>query len=443
MNDQKYVAAIEISSSKIIGAVGRIDSSRRLTILAVEQEECLDIVRYGIIQNLEEVSLRVQRIIGKLNRNKLVSPREITGVFVGLSGRSMQSVSSDVKILFPEQTEITDEVLDRLREDALTNSAIHSRSVVDVIPRSYVVDKMETKSPKGSIGRSVSAIYDIIVCRQELTQNLKRALVDKVGLSINKFIVTPVAAGNLILTDEEKRLGCMLVDFGAETTTVCIYCKGSLNYYATIPLGGRNITRDITSLSVLEERAEDIKKNSANARRENQSALNISGLKLSDVSDLVAARAEEIVTNVIQQITYAGLNEKDLPAGIICIGAGSNLRGIMELIENQSGLNARMGHLPSNIEAIDLKGKKLEAIQVASILYAGAGAGDYNCLELPPMEEDPTNIYDTESGRSYDPNENVEHSERRPKKGGFMENMRNKFSKFFAPPTDEDESELD
>lgn len=439
MDEQRYIAAIEIGSSKIIGAVGRIDASRRLTILAVEQEECLDIVRYGIIQNLEEVSVIVNRIIDRLNRNKLVAPREITSVFVGLSGRSMQSISTNVKILYPEQIEITEEVLRRLREDALSNSALHSKKVVDVIPRTYIVDKMETKSPKGSLGRSVSAIFDIIVCRQELINNLSRTLEDKVGLRVDKFVVTPLATANLILTDEEKRLGCMLVDFGAETTSVCIYVKGGLNYYATIPLGGRNITRDITSLSVLEERAEDIKKNSANARKDKPSQLSVSGIKLSDVSDLVAARAEEIVTNVIQQISYAGLSEKELAAGIICVGAGSNMRGILELLENQSGLNARMGHLPSAVETVELKGKKFEALQVVSILYAGGVSTDVSCLELPDLDD--AGNYPSEGEEGDDDFKSP--SKGGGKKNGFFDSMRNRFSRFFAPPVDEEESELD
>lgn len=441
MNGKEYIAAIEISSSKIIGAVGVVETSGKLKVLAVEQEECVDIVRYGIIQNLEEVSLRVTRIIEKLNRNKMVAPRTIKGVFVGLSGRSMHSVASDVKILFPEQTEISGEILRRLREDALSNASLQNHTVVDVIPRSYVVDKLETRSPKGSIGSSISAIYDIIVCRRELTQNLTRTLVDKVGLKIKKFIVTPVASANLILTDEEKRLGCMLVDFGAETTTVCIYKNGSLRYYSTIPLGGRNITRDITSLSVLEERAEEIKRTSGKAVSESHSTLNVSGIKLSDVSDLVVARAEEIVANVIQQIFYAGLEEKDLPAGIICIGAGSNLGSLLELVESQSGLTARLGHLSAKIDASDIRMKRLEAIQVSAILAAGAQSDDAECLELPPVEESDPGNYRIDDEDDVDDYERPERHPRR--RNSFFDKMRNRISGMFAPPGDDEESALD
>lgn len=64
------------------------------------------------------------------------------------------------------------------------------------------------------------------------------------------------AIADLVLTSDEKKLGCMLVDFGAETTTVSMYKNGTLRYFETLPLGSRNITRDIMSLNHTEENAE-------------------------------------------------------------------------------------------------------------------------------------------------------------------------------------------
>ena len=40
--EQKYIVAIEIGSSKIKGAIGSIDETGTLTVLAVEEEKVLD-----------------------------------------------------------------------------------------------------------------------------------------------------------------------------------------------------------------------------------------------------------------------------------------------------------------------------------------------------------------------------------------------------------------
>lgn len=433
--NETYIAALEIGSSKITGAVGLYQPDHTLKVLAAEQEESRDSVRYGIIQNPEEVASRVMRIIDRLEDNPAVAPRKITGVFVGLSGRSMHSVFSDVKLIFPEDTEFTGEMLKRLREDARAISLESNQEILATVARSYHIDGLETVSPKGAMGKSIDAVYDVIVGRSELKRNIHRALAERTDLKIKELVITHLAAADIVLSDEEKRLGCMFVDFGAETTSVSIYRKGALCYYATLPLGGRNITRDLTTLSILEEKAEEIKCESGRAiARENPSTLNLNGIKLSDVSNLIVARAEEIVANVVQQISYAGLKEKDLPAGIVCIGAGAHLNGLLELVENQSGLNARYGHLPSYIQALDPRAKRHDTIQAAAILYAGAHTPGAECLEMPAVEEPETDDTPAPAAPQPEPTEG--------KVGKFFRGISSKFSNFFASPTDDD-SELE
>ena len=84
-------------------------------------------------------------------------------------------------------------------------------------------------------------------------------------MKIQDYIVRPLAEAALVLTDDERRLGCMFVDFGAETTTVAIFKNDAPAYLVTLPMGSRNITIDLTSLNYIEERAEEIKRISGNA----------------------------------------------------------------------------------------------------------------------------------------------------------------------------------
>lgn len=144
-----------------------------------------------------------------------------------------------------------------------------------------------------------------------LKRNITRVIKDKLGIDALGFVVTSLATGHLILTDQEKALGCMMVDMGAETTTVSIYRHKALCYLATLPFGGRHITRDLQSLSLLEERAEEIKITSGCAiAPDNPSTLNLNGIKVADVINLTVARSEEIVANITEQIAYAQLKEK-------------------------------------------------------------------------------------------------------------------------------------
>lgn len=435
MSDDKYIAAIEISSSKIIAAVGRASSDGELEVLAIEHEKALEAVRFGIIQNLEETSVRVRRIIDKLERRTGIAPKKIAGLIAGLSGRSLRSIMAEVSMNLPDDTEITDDILERLREEAKRKAIDNTLEVVDVVPRIYKVGKTETHSPKGTVGNYIQATFDLIVCRPELKRNLKRTIPDKTGIRIEGFVVTALAAGHLILTPDEKRLGCMLVDMGAETTTVTIFRKGSLRYYATLPLGGRNITKDIVSLHVLEENAEDIKITSGNAiQRDTPSTLNLNGVRLSDVSNIVVARAEEIVANVIEQISYAGLKESDLPGGIICIGGGSRLQGITELLGQQSNLPVRRGKLPNYVTVDPSLATAYDIEEITSVMYAGATLGHCECLQEPQKLELPPNGTVEIPEQEEEPVE--EPRKKRKERSRFMDGLSRTIASIFSGPVD-------
>lgn len=441
MNDDRYVAAIEISSSKIIAAVGRMHSDGSLEVIAVDQERGVDSVRYGQIQNLEETSTRIMRVIDRLQRRQSVAPRIISGLYVGLSGRSLRNIRTEVSVSLPDETEINDDILRRLREQALETAIDSSLEVVDAIPRVYYVGKSETHSPKGAIGNGIRAVFDLIVCRPELRRNLTRTIDDKVGIEVKGYVVTALSAAQVILTSEEKRLGCMLVDMGAETTTVSIYKDGSLRYFATLPLGGRNITRDIITLSVLEERAEEIKVSMGNALPQ-PSTINMNGIKMSDINNLTVARAEEIVANIVEQVKYAGMKDSDLPAGIICIGGGIRLNGMVDLLSRQSGMRVNRGKLPGYITVDDAKGTSLEIQQVASVLYSGASGSTDECLEQPGANELPVTGEGNEEENTEEENRRLNaRRERENARSKFWQKVQERVSNIFRTPG-EDDSDL-
>ena len=436
MNEQRYVAAMEISSSKIIASVGKMHSDGTLGIIATEQVHGTESVRYGIIQNLEETSMRINRVLDMLQRKPAVAPREITGVYVGLSGRSLRSIRTEVELNLADDTEITDEIVERLREQALETAIDSSLKVVDAIPRIYYVGTAETLSPKGAIGNKIRAVFDLVVCRPEIIRNLQRTLQDKIGLDIKGFVVTALATAQVILSSEEKRLGCMLVDMGAETTTVTIYKNGGMIYYATLPMGGRTITQDLTTLNMLEERAEEMKISMGNAMaRDTSPSLNVHGIKTSDVNNYITARAEEIVANIVEQIKYAGLQDSDLPAGIVCIGGGSKLNGMTDLLAKQTDLTVRKGKLPHYIHLEETLSPSSEIIQVASILYSGASESDDECLEIPGENELPVTGEGNPDERGTDTEQKrKEHGQR----NGIFGSIRNRVANFFAGSEDDD-----
>lgn len=390
MDNERYVAAIEIGSSKIIAAIGRTDGTQ-LDIIAAEQAVGSETVRFGIIQNAEEAATRIQAILDRLENRAEVSPRKIKRLYVGIAGRSMRSLCRETNLSLPDEaSEVTSEDLQALDRQARESAVDASLRVIDVRPRAWRVGNVTTQHPKGMIGSSVGATFDLIVCRSVLEQNLMRTISGKLGMEVADMVVAPIAAGHVLVSDQEKRLGCMLVDIGAETTTVVIYKNGHMSYFATLPLGGRNITLDLTSLKMLEERADEIKRVSGNAiAPDGKSSLTIDGVKMTDVNNIVSARAEEIAANICEQIHYSGLEPGDLPGGIIAIGGGFRLKGMPELVSRTCNLNIRSGRLPEAVNLGDARATEQDLLQVGAILYTVASRTDSDCLETPVTEDLP------------------------------------------------------
>lgn len=438
MAKEKYIAALEISSSKVIGAVGIAGKSGQLEIIAVEQEKSSDTVRYGQIQNIEETYNLTNYVLERLERRSNISPREITGVYVGLSGRSLRSISINVSLSLPDDTDISEAIVDRLKTKALEADVDSSLEIVDAVPRIFKVGKTETDRPIGMVGNTISATYDLIVARPAIRSNLRRVLKDRLGLEIKGIMVTPLVTGAIALSDQEKKLGCMLVDIGAETTSVTIYTKGNLVYFATLPLGGRNITRDLMSLNELEEKAEEFKLNFGNAVAPiNPSQEKIGRHRMSQISELVVARSEEIVANIVEQISYAGLTDKDIPEGIVLCGGGSRLNGIMDLFIKFTSLKVRMASLPSSVRIADPMGQGLETLEIAAIMYAGSEMSDEDCLGLsatPQSDHTPDPVPETEE-------DDKQQRPQKPAKPGFFNKLGNAFGKMFTPIRDDDEGE--
>ena len=440
--NERYIAAIEVSSSKIVAAIGKTKGNGVLEIVAVEHESTVEGgVRYGIIQNLEETSMAVARIFSRLEQRQTISPRKIKGVIVGLGGRSLKNITKEVSLNLPEDTEINEEILQRLQEAAENSAIDNSLEVVDAVPRVFKIGNAETSSPKGMIGNHISGVYDLIVCRPELKKNIKRTIEDKLHLEVQGFVVTAMATGHLLLTPEEKRLGCMLVDIGAETTTVTIYQKGSLYYFATIPMGGRNISRDIASLGVVDSKAEEMKVTAGNAIAEsNNSTLTINQIKMSDISNIVVARSEEIVANIIEQLEYAGLKETDIPGGIVCFGGGFKLKGMRDLLQIHSDLPVRRGILPEYVKVEDSRANNVEIVEVASVLYAGATLTAKESLDAPEKEAMPVNgILPLEE--EHNESEKKKEQTVPAQKNAFMEGMKkigNRLGNLFGGPADDD-----
>lgn len=384
---ERYIVAIEIGSSKIRGAVAVADEAGMVDVIAAEEEKLIDSVRYGCIQNVD-VSNAISRVCERLEAYPRLKDATITGAYVGIGGKSLSSRIVEVSTTLPAEMEITSQLVADLKAKAEA-MVDDTRDVVDVVPVRFTVDNKTQNNPVGSYGQQLGARMATVSCIPQIKRMIRRVLSERLGLDINGYIVRPLAEAAMALTDDERRLGCMFVDFGAETTTVSIYKNGAPVYLVTLPMGSRNITIDLTSLNYIEERAEEIKRISGNAMpQEGIRRPGADGIDYTEVNNYVHARAAEIVQNILAQIEYAGLKAADLPGGIIIVGGGARLRGFNDLLGKQGKMKVRMGSVQGPVRISDGAIHPAETLDVISLLLAASKLPEAECVEFPSAEEE-------------------------------------------------------
>ena len=453
----QYIAALEIGSSKIVGAIAEKSPSGYVQINHLEVEKLVNSVRHGCIQNVENTKGAINNIIKKLeNRVDGV----IEEIYVGFSGRSLHSEPTEVNHNLDATVPITDDVLNRIIREA-GKDPIKNYETIDVVPRTYYVDKNETKNPSGQFGSNINIKLNLIVAKPTLKLNLERVMSG--GTRVKDYLVTPLVVADEILEASEKSLGCMLVDLGAETTTVSIYKDGSLVYLTTLPMGGRNITRDITTgLNILEDTAERVKKNISNPLDKNVEHVSIEGVSSSDAANYIVARTGELIANIKQQIQYAGVKTVDLH-NIVLIGGGAQLQGFARRLEDEVKLRVRIGTYPKSLNIVDHNINRAEYVQIFALLskasqiiprnhscvsrntYGDFEQEDYEYPRREEREEEQSFDYDKFRPEEIDPRAkraqpSTSHAEepQRRKKPSWIEKARKKLENMMNEPEDDE-----
>ena len=337
------IVAIELGSSKIAGAVGRKQSDGGLQVLAYASEPASGFVRRGVVYNIDQTAQCLSNLINCLEPE--LCNTTIEQVYVGVGGYTLHSEHNTVVRTFEEEARVTEEVVTDMEE---TNAAKQypGHDMLLMVSQEYKIGNNLLNNPVGVNCTQVEGNYLNILARTSVMQNTAKSF-EIAKINIAETSIPPLVAANVLLTENERRQGCVLVDFGADTTTLSIYKGGCLRFLTVIPMGGQNITRDLCSLQLDEQEAERIKcEYGLTAQGDGVITLGDNRtIALSKVQEVIEARFEEIILNVCQQIKASGYTEKQLMAGVVCCGGGINLKGFKEAIAKKAQLGkARLAY---------------------------------------------------------------------------------------------------
>ncbi len=347
-----YIAAIDIGTTKIVAIVGQKEQNSKINILGIGQTESKGVKR-GVVLNIEETSNAIQEAV---EQAQITSGKTFKEVYVGIAGQHIKSVKNrHSKYIQGHENEITQDDIDELIEDMHKIALEAGEEIIHVIPQNYIVDnETGVKNPVGMSGKKLEANFHIVIGQVASARNIKKCIT-RAGMEVRKLILEPLASSDAILTEDEKEAGVALVDIGGGSTDMAVYYDGIIRHTAVIPFGGNVVTKDIKEgFSILQRHAEKLKveygQSLADLASENKVVTipGISGREPKEISfkslaHIIQARMEEIIEAVEFEIENSGYRNK-LGAGIALTGGGALLKHLSQLINYKTGLDVRIGY---------------------------------------------------------------------------------------------------
>lgn len=355
MEQQEYAVGLDIGTTKIVAMIGRKNEYGKLEILGVGRSKSLGVHR-GVVNNITQTINSIQQAVSQA---EAVSGIKIKDVTVGIAGQHIRSLQhSDYITRADSEVVIDQDDIANLCNQVFKLVMLPGEEIIHVLPQEYKIDgQSDVKEPVGMYGGRLEANFHVVVGQVASIRNIYRC-VKSADLELKRITLEPLASADAVLSQEEKEAGVALIDIGGGTTDLAIFKDGIIRHTAVIPQGGNIITQDIKEgCSIIEKQAELLKTKFGSAwpgeNKENE-IVSIPGLRgrepkeitLKNLSKIIHARVIEILETVFVEIKNYGHDEpkKQLIAGVVLTGGGSQLKHIKQLAEYVTGMPSRIGY---------------------------------------------------------------------------------------------------
>ncbi|OGS17679.1 MAG: cell division protein FtsA, partial [Elusimicrobia bacterium RIFOXYA2_FULL_50_26] len=245
-------------------------------------------------------------------------------------------------------------------ENAKTIRLSPDREILHTIPQEFSLNHQRgVPNPVGMEGNFLEVDVHILIGSSSHLSNVYKAIA-QAGFEVVDPVYGLLAVGDLVVTQEEKELGCLLIDFGGLTTGLAVYSEGSIRFSKELQIGSDFITRDIshnlrTSLGTAQSIKEkygvamgSLLKDDSKVDYTAVDGRTVRSASRRQIVEIIQPRLDQIFVAIEQELRNANLSDTVVPGGIIITGGGSRLEGIVQATEQALSSSARLG-LPQDV----------------------------------------------------------------------------------------------
>jgi len=373
----KYLVGLDIGSTKTCVLLAELDGEQvRFLALGAAESKGL---RKGLIVNLDSTVSSIRRAVEEAES---VANVPVESAVIGVAGGHVRGVNSRGGVsLGPRPRDIEREDVKRAIDTARNIALPEDREVLHVLPHEFLVDAQTgIHDPIGMVGQRLEANVHIVTSSSSATQNLVTAA-NRAGILISDTVLEPLASAEACVTQDEKDLGCCLLDIGGGTTELVVYGGGVVRHTGGVAIGGDHFTNDLAvGLRTPIPEAERIKKRhgvAAASLMRTDDAIEIASVGdrpprtifTRMLTEIIEPRAQELLSMVADDLQRAGL-VKQIPAGFVLAGGGAQLNGLLEMVEDGFHLPGRVAEPKGILDLPEQVAVPEYATAVGLVLYA-------------------------------------------------------------------------
>ena len=216
---------IDIGTSKVVCLIAEyVDHELRVIGLGSQSSQGL---KNGVIVDIEST---VSAIESAVNDAELMSGKQVTSAFVGISGGHINGLNSEGVVgIKDKKVKVSD--VDRVITAAQAYAIPDDSQLLHVLPRDYIIDQQNgIKEPLGMAGVRLETKVHLVTCNRNSAQNISSCM-KACGISVEGFVLEQLASSYSVLSEDEKELGTCLIDMGGRNFRRCSFSKWSNKSY--------------------------------------------------------------------------------------------------------------------------------------------------------------------------------------------------------------------
>jgi cell division protein FtsA len=290
---------------------------------------------------------KVSEVVDKLrNEMEKVTSAPVDEVAVAVAGRNLVTSTGKGEKEFNIHNELSEDDIRSVELLAIQDAMSSLREdtgeyhCVGYTVSGYLLDGISLKNPLFQKGSKLE-VEVLATFLPKIVVDSMYTMVKKSDLLIKTLTLEPIAAINVVIPEDMRKLNIALVDIGAGTSDIAITKNGRIIGYGMVPMAGDEITETIEQEYLLDfKEAERIKKDLYD-KGDFVVYEDVLGLEMeipkSEILDKVDGILNELSTKIADKITE--VNES-VPQAIILIGGGSLIPGLKEKIAEKVSLVA-------------------------------------------------------------------------------------------------------